>query len=136
MMTLHPYLIMNGQAREALAFYTQALGIEHSEIKTYENSPIPHSQEQKEWVMHAELLFKKQTIIMIADSSDIPLNDNPNIHLSLNYTDLESMKSAFAKLSEGGKIIQDLALQHWNATFGRLTDKYGLHWMMNCDHSN
>ena len=42
-MKLHPYLIFNGQAQKALDFYSTALGLEQSEVNTYENSPVPHS---------------------------------------------------------------------------------------------
>ena len=41
---------------------------------------------------------------MFADSADTALSANPNIHISLNYTDLEEMKVAFKRLAEGGKL--------------------------------
>ena len=34
-MILHPYFIFNGEAREAITFYANALGITHGEINTY-----------------------------------------------------------------------------------------------------
>ena len=51
-MNLHPYFVFNGQAREALSFYVNALGIEHGEINTYGDSPMPHEPHQKDWVVH------------------------------------------------------------------------------------
>lgn len=134
-MKLHPYLIFNGQAQKALDFYSDALGLEQSEVKTYENSPVPHSSEQKNWIMHATLNWKGETLIMLADSPDHKLEKNPNIHLSLNYNDVEEMKIAFDHLSQGGKITMPLEKQFWNATFGQLIDQFGIHWMMNCDHT-
>ena len=35
----------------------------------------------------------------------------------------------------GGKITMPLEKQFWNATFGQLIDQFGIHWMMNCDHT-
>lgn len=134
-MILHPYFIFNGQAREAITFYTKALGIEHGEIKTYASSPMPHQPHQKDWVVHAELIFEETTIAMFADSADAPLSPNPNIHISLNYKDLNKMKNAFIRLAEGGEIIMPLEKQFWNATYGQLKDRFGLQWMMNCDHT-
>lgn len=133
-MILHPYFVFNGQAKEALVFYADALGIEHGEIKTYENSPMPHEPHQKDWVIHAELIFEGTTIAMFADSAEAPLLPNPNIHISLNFKDLKKMTLAFERLANGGKITMPLAKQFWNATFGQLKDRFGLHWMMNCDH--
>ena len=45
------------------------------------------------------------------------------------------MELAFAKMSEGGKITQPLKKEFWNATFGQFVDQFGIHWMMNYDHS-
>ena len=134
-MKLHPYLIFNGQAQKALDFYSTALGLEQSEVNTYENSPVPHSTEQKNWIMHAALNWKGETLVMLSDSPENKLEKNPNIHLSLNYSDVEEMKIAFDRLSRGGKITMPLEKQFWNATFGQLIDQFGIHWMMNCDHT-
>ncbi|MEN8769091.1 MAG: VOC family protein [Candidatus Arcticimaribacter sp.] len=134
-MILHPYFVFNGQAKEALVFYAKALGIEHGELKTYGDSSMPHEPHQKDWIIHSELIFNGSTLAMFADSADVQLSPNPNIHISLNYTDLEEMKVAFARLAEGGEITMPLEKQFWNATFGQLKDRFGLHWMMNCDHT-
>ena len=134
-MKLHPYFVFNGQAREALLFYCEALDISHGEIKTYGESPMPHTPDQKDWVVHAELLFERETIAMFADSVDAPLAKNPNIHISLNYDNFAQMEKSFAQLAKGGKINMPLEKQFCNATFGTLTDKFGIHWMMNFDHT-
>ncbi len=134
-MKLHPYFVFNGQAREALHFYCKALDITHGEIKTYGESPMPHAPEQKDWVVHAELIFEGETIAMFADSADAPLTKTPNIHISLNYTNLALMEKSFVQLAKGGKIDMPLEKKFWNATFGTLTDKFGIHWMMNFDHT-
>lgn len=51
-MILHPYFIFNGEAREAITFYANALGITHGEINTYGDSSMPHEPHQKDWVIH------------------------------------------------------------------------------------
>jgi len=135
-MKLHPYFVFNGQAREALLFYCKALDISHGEIKSYGDSPMPHTPEQKDWLVHAELQFEGETIAMFADSTDSPLTKNPNIHISLNYYNLALMEKSFRQLAEGGEITMPLEKQFWNATFGQLIDRFGLHWMMNCDHTS
>ena len=133
-MILHPYFVFNGQAKEAILFYTKALDIEHGELKTYKDSPMSHHPHQKDWIIHSALIFKGTTLAMFADSEDAPLSPNPNIHISLNYTNLEEMEVAFERLAQGGKITMPLEKQFWNATFGQLTDRFGIRWMMNYDH--
>ncbi|MEL0301274.1 MAG: VOC family protein, partial [Flavobacteriaceae bacterium] len=51
-----------------------------------------------------------------------------------NYSDLEEMKVSFKQLAEVGKITMPLEKQFWNATYGQLVDRFGLHWMMNFNH--
>jgi len=133
-MKLDPYLIYQGQAEEAIAFYGVALGLEHGEINRYKDSPMPHTAAQKNWIMHCELLDQGRCIAMVADTTEV--NSGNQIQLSLNYkaADLEKMKIAFDQLAEGGKITQPLEKQFWNATFGQLIDRFGIHWMMNCNH--
>lgn len=135
-MKLHPYLVFNGQAKDAITFYTQALPVSLGHLGTYENSPVPNQPEHNDWIVHAELLYKDQTLLMISDSPDVGQGENPNVHISLNFDDLEQMKNAFHLLSEGGKVVMPLEKQFWNATFGQLIDCFGIHWMMNCDHLN
>ena len=61
-MKLHPYFIFNGQAKAALDFYSAALGLEIGEISTYGSSPVPHQAEHRDWIMHAALNWKGETL--------------------------------------------------------------------------
>ena len=45
-------------------------------------------------------------------------------------------KTFFSKLSEGGKVSHELRQEFWGATFGVLTDKYGIRWMLNYDETH
>ena len=45
--------------------------------------------------------------------------------------ELELLTKYFNGLSVGGKVDIPLAKQFWGDTFGMLTDKYGVHWMVN-----
>lgn len=131
-MKLDPYLVFNGTAEEALLHYCTSLGWEHTEIKRYKDSPMKHNSSQANWIIHCELTHKGKTQAMICDG---PSGGSSNqIQLSLNYDALEPMEEAFHKLSKGGKITRPLQKEFWNATFGQLIDKFGIHWMMNYNH--
>ena len=39
----------------------------------------------------------------------------------------------FDPLSAGGKVTMELQDMFWGAYFGSCTDKYGVHWMVNCN---
>ena len=131
-MKLDPYFIFNGTAEKAILLYSSTLGWEHSEIKRYKDSPMPHEEHQKNWVVHCELLHEGKTVAMVADATDS--SPGTQIQMSLNYTDLKKMENDFLKLAEKGNIILPLEEQFWNATYGQLKDQFGVRWMMNYDH--
>jgi PhnB protein len=38
----------------------------------------------------------------------------------------------FAKLGEGGTVTTPLAIQPWGGYYGKLTDRFGVQWMLEC----
>ena len=49
---------------------------------------------------------------------------------------MESRDSAdrlFAKLQVGGRVTTPLEMQPWGSYFGKLTDRYGVQWMLDCE---
>jgi PhnB protein len=55
------------------------------------------------------------------------------VALSLSCSSAEEIKSFFSKLSKNGKVSHALKEEFWGATFGVLTDKFGIRWMLNYD---
>ncbi|HYO21728.1 MAG TPA: VOC family protein, partial [Flavisolibacter sp.] len=55
------------------------------------------------------------------------------VHLSLNFSDAARIQQVFAAMSDGGKVTMPLQDTFWGATFGMLTDQYGINWMFNYD---
>lgn len=83
--------------------------------------------------MHARLKFG-DTLIMFSDMmGDKEAEPGSMISLSVDCDSLEQLEKVFPKMSEGGKITMPLQDQFWGARFGMLTDKFGIHWMFNCE---
>jgi PhnB protein len=130
MTKLNPYLNFNGQAREAMEFYKEALGGELT-LQTFAEFGMPIAEEKKDEIMHAQLT-SGDIVIMASDSgghSEITFGNN--VHLSLVGSDEAALTDIFNKLSAGGHIDMPLAKQVWGDTFGMFTDKFGQHWMVN-----
>jgi PhnB protein len=53
------------------------------------------------------------------------------IELSLGGQDETRLREIFQKLSDGGTVRSELKTEFWGDTFGSLTDKFGVDWMMN-----
>ncbi len=46
-------------------------------------------------------------------------------------TDEKQLTEYFNNLAEGERITMPLAKQFWGDIYGQLTDKFGIHWMVN-----
>ncbi|MGZ8558511.1 MAG: VOC family protein, partial [Chitinophagaceae bacterium] len=84
-------------------------------------------------ILHASLL-KDSLVLMASDmvGPDGFIKGN-TISLSLNCRSEIEINTFFSKLSAGGQITHPLDKEFWGATFGVLTDKYGIRWMLNYD---
>jgi PhnB protein len=132
-MNLNPYIMFSGNAEEALNFYKDALQGEILFSQRYGEAPMPCPDDYKEKIMHATLAFEGNHI-MLSDS--FPGNNvmaGTNVHLSLNFEDVEKSESVFHRLAQDGKVTMPLEETFWAARFGMLTDKFGINWMFNCE---
>ncbi|MEP6746791.1 MAG: glyoxalase/bleomycin resistance/extradiol dioxygenase family protein [Bacteroidota bacterium] len=134
-MKLTPYIHFAGNAEEALNFYKEILGGEIVSLNRYGDSPMPVDDDYKQKVIHSRLLFG-DNLLMISDTfKGNAVHTNGNIQLSVEMPDKLQMETVFATLAAGGKIVMPLQDQFWGATFGMLTDKFGVSWMFNYENN-
>lgn len=127
---LNPYLNFNGNAKEAMEFYKSVLGGELI-MQTMRESGMPVADEYKDQIIHAQLT-SGDIILMASDTADHGKAEfGTSVHLSLVGSDEAGLTEIFNKLAEGGKVDMPLQKQFWGDTFGMLTDKFDIHWMVN-----
>ncbi len=132
MAQLSPYLTFGGNCREAMEFYRSALGGELT-LMTIGDSAVAVQMppESHDSIMHADLV-RGDFSIMGADShGSADIAKGENVCLILNCSSTDEIQALFSGLSQGGHVTQPLKEEFWGATFGMLTDKYGVHWMFN-----
>lgn len=130
---LNPYVsITGGRARDAIEFYRSVLGGEAS-ISTFGEAGmvgVPADQ-----VMHGQLQTDAGYTLMIADAPEemmaVTIGDNVSISISGEAEDAEALRAHFEGLAVGGDVDEPLAAAPWGDEFGMLTDKFGIHWMVN-----
>jgi len=88
----------------------------------------PHTDQPG--LMHAHL-HGGMIDIMACDGTRTTPYETCRITLSLNGTDAEVITKAFNDLSEGATEITPLKTESWGDTFGTLTDRFGIDWMVN-----
>jgi len=123
---LIPYLFFVGNCREAMEFYKIVFG--------GELSLSPYEGERADKIMHAHL-SGGEISLMASDSTRTEPYETSSISLSLGGTDSEKLTNTFNALAVGGKVQAELTKQFWGDTFGMLTDKFGVDWMVNISAS-
>jgi PhnB protein len=128
--SLSPYLNFNGNAAEAMRFYHSVLGGELN-IQTFGDAGMAQTDAEKNLTLHAALQGGALSLYASDGRPGQPVNFGDSVHLSLQGDDSAMLNKAFDSLAAGGRIDMPLAKQFWGDTFGMVTDKYGMHWMVN-----
>jgi len=127
---LTPYLNFNGNTAEAMKFYQTVLGGELT-MQTFGEAKMASSPKEKDLILHAALKNDALSIMASDGQPNKKVVFGDNIHMSLSGQDSAKLNETFTKLGKGGKVDMPLAKQFWGDTFGMVTDKFGVHWMVN-----
>ena len=131
MTQINPYLNFNGKCREAMTFYKECLGGELVMQKISESpmaARMPSEMGAK--ILHSSLT-KESIVLMGSDMMGNNVVSGNSISLCINCSSDEEVNSFFDSLSKDGKIVEPLHQSFWGATFGSLTDKFGITWIFN-----
>lgn len=139
-MSLSPYLSFSGNCTQAIAYYQQTLGAELRYQMTFGEMPKDPQQSEEgcpsgmsfppDAIAHANLSIAGSDIMM----SDGTLSGNASYSgftLVLDTQDVNQGKSWFDALAAEGKIEMAWQETFWAHGFGKVTDKFGVPWMIN-----
>lgn len=93
------------------------------------------SEADKHLVMHVELPILGGHILMGTDAPEsmgFNVIVGNNVHINLEPDTRADADRLFTALADGGKTDMPLQEMFWGAYFGSCTDRYGIHWMVNC----
>lgn len=138
MAAVNPYLHFGDNCEEAFTFYHSVFGGEAPNFSRFKETPQAEhmSDSEGELIMHVDLPIG-ETVLMGSDrpaamGSNVVGN---NFSVSVLPDSEEEATSIFEGLSAGGEVIMPLQKTFWGATFGMLTDKFGVQWMVNYQES-
>jgi len=127
---LNPYLSFKDNARAAMDFYKTVFGGELT-ISTFGEGSMAKDPSEKDKVMHYQLVVANGYWLMASDTPASMGTPRPNGTVSLSGDDEASLKGYWDKLSAGATIAMPLEKAPWGDSFGMLTDKFGVPWMVN-----
>lgn len=121
------YLQFDSNCREAMNFYKECFGGDLI-FNTVKGSAMEQymTPEDGDKILHSSLT--NGAVQLFASEMAVPKSIGDNVHLWINCNSEEEIKTVFDKLSHGGKITIGLMPAYWGASFGAVTDKYGVQW--------
>jgi PhnB protein len=132
-MKIEPYLFLDGRCEEAIAFYREALGAEvlmlmrYSEAPPNPDCPVTPGSENK--IMHSALRVGDAQLML----SDGFASGNPRFEgfaLSITANSDAEARTLFDALGDGGKVTAPLEATFFATSFGMVSDRFGMHWMV------
>ena len=128
-MQLANYLFFTTACEQALDFYAACRLGEVTELKRYGRDGAPPTAAMEGKVMHAR--FEGPGVLFYAsDNHDAePMRGSAHI---LMMEDRGKTERLFGHLADGGTVTTALAIQPWGDYYGKLTDRFGVQWMLNC----
>lgn len=101
-------------------------------MTTFKDGGVPHDPSEADNVMHSQLETDNGIVFMAADTpSGMEYLPGTNMSMSLSGDSEAELKKYWELLCTGAQIEQPLATAPWGDMFGMLTDKFGMHWMVN-----
>jgi PhnB protein len=153
--TLAPHLNFDGNAREALTFYSSVLGTTPM-IRTYGEFGMPAGLPDTNKVVWGQIAtadgvrimaydVPTQSTVGIAAQAGASRRENgltitdQSYFLALSSATFADAEKLWDSLSAGATVLEPLAASAWSAGFGMLTDSFGVTWVIDVqsadDHS-
>ncbi|MBT2289695.1 VOC family protein [Paenibacillus albidus] len=126
---LTPYLNMEGNAREAIQFYEQAIGAEVLFISTYGEMPdMPETftDDLKNLVAHAMLRVGESELMFSDAPSGSPIPKGKQVTICITTNDVEKSKLLFEALRQNGQVNMPFEATPFSPGFGDVTDQFGV----------
>ncbi|GAB2571460.1 VOC family protein [Gracilibacillus alcaliphilus] len=131
-----PYLMMDGNAKEAIQFYEQALEAKVVTNITYAEVPDLPSEDLKNKVAHAKLKIG-ESVLLISDSpSVLPVEQGNQVTICISTKDAAQSKRFFEALKKEGKVKMPFQETSFSAAYGSLTDKFGVTFLIDTESEN
>lgn len=131
-MKIKPYLSFNGNAEEALMFYTGVFNGTVDEICRYgEYTEMESPAEYKDKIIHSDLTFNGCTISMADTIPGTKADFGFQGHTITVFGDTEQqLKDIYTKLAVGGQIKCELSQPPYAKLYAEIMDKFGVLWAL------
>lgn len=141
MASVSTYLNFPRNTEEAFNYYKSVFGGEFTGFSRFGDIPPsdqmpPLPEADKKLVMHVALPILGSHMLMGTDAPEsmgFSVSYGNNVYIALHPDTREETARLFNALSKDGKVEMELQDVFWGDYYGSCTDKFGVHWMFNCN---
>lgn len=131
MLALNPYLIFDGNAREAALYYAEVFGLPEPQLMTFGSihgaGELPPGSENL--IMHTNLEIAGGKLMISDNFPGMPYQSGNNFTIAYVSNDEQAIRDAFQKLkADSVDVKMDLQEVPWSKCYGSLTDKFNIEW--------
>lgn len=127
MQHITPFLMFDGQAEEAMNFYTSLF--EQAEVTSITRYG-PEGPGEEGSVMHATFSLGDQTFMCIDSNVQHDFTFTPAISLYVTCDTPDEVDKLFEALSSGGQVMMPLDAYPFSERFAWVADRFGVSWQL------
>jgi predicted 3-demethylubiquinone-9 3-methyltransferase (glyoxalase superfamily) len=127
--SVHPFLMFQGNAEEAMSFYVSLFP--HSRIADVARY-LP-GEENAGKVMKATFTLGSQQVMCIDSPVKHDFTFTPAFSFFVECESAEEIAQTFAALSSGGAVFMPLDNYGFSRQFGWINDRFGVSWQLNLE---
>jgi PhnB protein len=122
------YIAFPGTARRALAFYATVFG---GTVQAHSFAEFGRTDGPGEAIAHGYVVDSPVALYASDAAEGQPAFHAQGLMLSLLGTrDPATLREWFARLADGGTVVDDLQPRPWGAWDGQVIDRFGVHWLI------
>ncbi len=127
---LSPYLMMDGNAKEAIDFYVKTLDAQVLFSQSFgempENPEFPLPEEAKKLIGHA-MIKVGETDLMFSDNfPGTPFQSGNQVTICISTKDKERSQQIYEGLQQGGKVNMPMQETFFSPAYAIVVDKFGV----------
>lgn len=131
---LTPYILLNGQANEAVDFYAKVFDAEIESRELLKDWPqdfggeVPEDFENN--VMHAHLNIGESQLMLADALPGSTMESGSSVTIMIDLQEVADAKRLYAALAEEGVEVMPLQEMSFSPAMGQVKDKYGIEWQI------
>jgi PhnB protein len=127
---VNPFILVDGTASEAIAFYQEALGAKLLFKQTVGEGPqhpgSPLSAQEKARIAHSVLLVGETKFFVADQELGQPLQQGNAITICITVDTTDEAQQLYSSLKAGGTVDIELNPTYFSPAYGMVTDKFGV----------